>query len=648
MATKTKRKASAHPFRVEDIPAENIETEIRPAPSETKPTAWLTVEIMLYGLVLVVGLGLRLWNLGGYPLSAAEANQSLAAWTLYHGGQPETGLYSPLLLTLNTLTFFLFGANDATARLATVLMGTSLILLPALLRRQLGPVVSLLASALLAISPSAIFLSRTINHEIGVATGALMVVAGFFNWTEAGRRGWLWLMASGLAILLTAGPMAYSVLVVFGVVVLIRLPAFKARLSQGLRLRKPAESLSSANGTDEGEATEKEASEQSDRQGVDETQPERGDTLHSGLRNAGIFLLVTLLLLATTFTFNLSGFGMVAGFLTDWLGRFGLQTRPEAGFNAVFLLTIYEPLLVLAGLTGLALVLLRQDLLGTTLAGWFVGLLLLDLVTGGRPNGNVILLLVPLAFLAAIALAELGAAIRRRGSWGNEGILLAAGLVIAVFAYIGLTGWLTRTCGPDDTLCQYSWLQPVAALALFLVIIFFFGFINNAGTAVRGAALAAVVVGLLVTVGIAWRLNYGPLMHLGYQPLAGIPASTELVQLRDTLIDQSESRVGDARSLDVTLAGITNPALQWQLREFDHLNQTNSPQGGTPTTAIITPVGYDEGLDLSQAYLGHDLALDAVWSPVGLPAKEFFKWLIYRQVDELPQGNQVVLWLRLD
>ena len=44
---------------------------------------------------------------------------------------------------------------------------------------------------------------------------------------------------------------------------------------------------------------------------------------------------------------------MVAGFLTDWLGRFGLQTRPEAGFNAVFLLTIYEPLLVVAGLTGL-------------------------------------------------------------------------------------------------------------------------------------------------------------------------------------------------------------------------------------------------------------------------------------------------------
>jgi hypothetical protein len=359
-------------------------------------------------------------------------------------------------------------------------------------------------------------------------------------------------------------------------------------------------------------------------------------------------LLVTLLLVATTFTFNLSGFGMITALLTDWLGRFGLQTRPEAGFNAVFLLTIYEPLLVVAGLTGLAFVLLRQDLLGTTLAGWFVGLLLLDLIMGGRPNGSIILLLVPLALLAAIALAELWEGIRRWGSWGNEGILLAAGLVIAAFGYIGLTGWLTRTCGADDTLCQYSWLQPVAALALFLVIVFFFGFINDLSTALRGAALAAVVVGLLATVSLAWRLNYGPLMHLGYQPLAGIPASTELVQLTDTVIDQSESRVGDARLLDVTVAGIASPALRWQLREFDHLDQTNTPHGGTPTTAIITSVSYEQGLDLSQAYLGQDLALDAVWSPVGLPAKEFFKWLIYRQVDEPPQGNKVVLWLRLE
>ena len=501
-----------------------------------------------------------------------------------------------------------------------------------------------------AISPSAIFLARTVNSEIGVAVGALMVVAGFFNWAGDGHQRWLWLAAGGLAVLLTAGPMAYSILLVFALIVLVKFSAFKALVSSGLRQpgTVPEDLSSTAASTDQSAQVISDEKQQIDHPQPDDRQSEAETPSPPVLRNAGIFFLVVVVLLATAFTYNLSGFGTVTNLLTDWLSRFSFQARPEAGFNAVFLLTIYEPLLVFAGLTGLAFVLLRKELISTVFAGWFIGMLLVDLVMGGRPNGNIILLVVPLAFLAASALAELWAGLHRWGTWSNEGILLAAGLVIAAFGYIGLTGWLTRSCGPDDTLCQYSWLQPIAALALFLVIVIFFAFINDAGSALRGAALAAVAVGLLITINIGWRLNYGPLMHLGYQPLAGIPASSELVQLTNTLIDQSESRVGDARLLDITLAGIESPALRWQLREFRHFDQTNSPQGGAPTTAIITPVSYTQGLDLGQAYLGQDLAVDAVWSPVGLPAKEFFQWLVYRQVDERPQGNRAVLWLRLD
>ena len=174
-------------------------------------------------------MALRLWRLGAYPLSNAEAEQSLAALALYRGGLPESGhIYSPLLLSLNALTFFLFGAGDAAPRLASVLLGSVLVFLPFTLRRHLGSPVCLLTSALLAISPAAVFLSRTLNHEIGAAVGGLMLVAGFFNWTESGRARWLWLMAGGLAILLTSGPMAYSILLIFGLMVLLKFSAFKA------------------------------------------------------------------------------------------------------------------------------------------------------------------------------------------------------------------------------------------------------------------------------------------------------------------------------------------------------------------------------------------------------------------------------------
>ncbi len=621
MTTKIRQKARSHPFQAKEI----IENKVaEPALLETvestaAPLAWLTIEVLLYGLIVVAALGLRLWGIGSTPLSNSEAVQSLAAWNVYHGHQPEASLYSPLLLSLNSLTFFLIGASDGSARLAALLLGMLLVILPVTLRRQLGPPVALLASFLLAISPTAIFLARTVNSEVAVAVGALMIVAGFFNWVDGNQQRWLWLAAGGLAVLLTGGPMAYSILLVFTLIVLIKLPAFKVLVT----------------GTTAGSQTDSAA-----------PPAEESGSGPTGLGQAGIFLAVMLVLLATTFTLNMSGFGMLPGLLTDWLSRFGFQAQPEAGFNAVFLLTIYEPLLVLAGLTGLAYVLLRRDLLGLLLAFWFVGLLLLDLVMGGRPNGNIILLVVPLAFLAAIALADLLAAVRRGGSWANEGLLLAAGLVILAFGYIGLTGWLLRSCGPDDRLCQYSWLQPVAALVLFVVIVAFFAYLNDVGSALRGAALVAVAVALLATINIGWRLNYGPLMNLGYQPLAGIPASTGLAQLTQTLTDQSVARVGDARLIDITLAGVDSPALQWQLRDFSRLNQANSLSINTAATAIVTPAGATTSLDLGQAYLGHDLPLDAVWSPVGLSFKDFVKWLIYRHVDERPQGNKVILWLQ--
>ena len=281
-----------------------------------------------------------------------------------------------------------------------------------------------------------------------------------------------------------------------------------------------------------------------------------------------------------------------------------------------------------------------------TLGGWFIGLMIMDMVMIGRPNGSVVLTLAPLAFLAALALAELWQGLQGKEVGAMRGLLLVAGLVIGGFSYIGLTGWLVRTCGPDDTICQYAWLQPIAALGMFLIITIFFGFMTNAGVAARGAALAGVAIGLIAAISIGWRLNYGPLMDLAYQPLAGIPASTELVALTETLANESAQRTGGEKTaLDTTLVGVSSPALLWRLRDFDKLTRVNSIAEAPLTTAIITPAEIELGS--SEPYLGQDFALEAVWSPVGLAPKDLVNWLIYRRVAERPQGSHVVLWLRV-
>ncbi|HRV90879.1 MAG TPA: glycosyltransferase family 39 protein [Anaerolineae bacterium] len=594
---------------------------------ETNPLAWLTVEMVLIALIVIVGAGLRLWQLGNYPLSDVEAQQSLVAFQLANGEAIQSTNYSPLLVSLNGLAFLLFQDSSATARLASVLIGTILFLLPLTLRRQLGPAVTLIASALLAISPTALFLSRTVNSEIAVAVGALMIFAGFFNWSDSGQQRWLYLAAGGVAVALTAGPLGYSIIVIFAVVILIKLAAFRQLWDQGL-------SLAAANNDIESETASDDATEAVDR-------------FPAALKQAGLFLLAAMLILSTAAMFNLSGLSVTTNLFMEWVSRFTFQPRLDGGFNAVFLLTLYEILTVVAGLVGLTFALLSRDLLKQSLAGWFIGALILDLVMVGRPTGSVILSLVPLTLLAGLALSTLADNLQQWGQWGNEGIILAAGVVILGFGYIGLTGWLVRVCGADDRFCQLAWLQSVAAVALFLVIVFFFGFVqNDAGISLRGLAITGVVLGLIAIIGFGWRLNYGRLENLAYQPLAGIPASTEVIDMMDTLSEESLLRAQDNHLIDVTLSGAT-PALLWQLRNFKNVTPTGSIITPPNTTAVITLTADDEQPNLGEAYIGQDFALNSVWSPVGLPAKELINWLIYREVTQRPQrGNQAILWLR--
>ncbi|MCQ3979449.1 MAG: hypothetical protein DPW09_39025 [Anaerolineae bacterium] len=630
----TRIKAKRGPVFKEDSPAvEPIPPveEAREIEAGLAPLPWLTLEAVLYTLLIGLTLALRLGYLGWYPLSAAEAAQSWPALQLYRGELPTA------------------------ERLAPALLGMLLTLLPLTLRRQLGKRASLLAATLLAFSPTALFLSRTLNSEVALAAGALLVVAGFFNWAEDGQQRWLLLVAAGLALLFTAGPMVVSILIVFGLVILVKFSAFKTLWDQGLIRSNPSPTTASEPQTDSLPPTV--TPEVNNEDGQTSSQPAPSNpppsTLHlpssifhlPSFRRAGLFFLACLALLATAGLFNIGGLGMVSGFLPDWLSRFGLQGRPDAGFNAVFLLTIYEPLLVLAGLAGLAYSLLDKDALKQTLAAWFIGLVVLDVAMIGRSSGSVILPLVPLAFLAALALAELWQGLEQEGSWGNEGLLLAAGLVIAVFSYIGLTGWLVRTCTPEDTICQYAWLQPIAALGLFLIIAIFFGFMAQPNVAGRGVALAGVALGLIMAVSIGWRLNFGPLMDLAFQPLAGIPASTGLLDLTETLTRQSAERTGgQITAIDTTLAGVSEPALLWRLRDLENLTLVNSAAEAPPTMAIITPAGVELGI--GQPYLGQEFVINAVWSPVGLTPQQLLNWLIYRHIPNLrPDGSRVILWL---
>ena len=128
--------------------------------------SWLTVERGAYLVLALLALVLRLVNLGAYPLSDTEAGQALVAWRIYHGQPLDQTGYSPLLATLNIVSFLIAGGSDFASRLGPALLGVALVLLPAGMRRHLGRGGALIASALFAISPTATYLARRLNKVL--------------------------------------------------------------------------------------------------------------------------------------------------------------------------------------------------------------------------------------------------------------------------------------------------------------------------------------------------------------------------------------------------------------------------------------------------------------------------------------------------
>ena len=57
--------------------------------------------------------------------------------------------------------------------------------------------------------------------------------------------------------------------------------------------------------------------------------------------------------------------------------------------------------------------------------------------------------------------------------------------------------------------------------------------------------------------------------------------------------------------------------------------------------------GEEAEVSLGDDYIGQDFAINAAWSPVGLQPKELLTWLLFRELDGLPDSNKVILWLRL-
>ena len=175
-------------------------------------------EAASYAILLLIGLSMRLWDLGSRAMHHDESLHALYSWNLFRGDgyQHNPMMHGPFQFEANAAMFFVFGDSDVTARLMYAAMGTVLIVMPLLLRWRLGRLGALFGAALLTASPTILYFSRFARNDILMAVWALGLVICMWRYFDEGRNRYLYVSAALLALAFGTKESSYLVVATLG------------------------------------------------------------------------------------------------------------------------------------------------------------------------------------------------------------------------------------------------------------------------------------------------------------------------------------------------------------------------------------------------------------------------------------------------
>lgn len=592
----------------------------------------LTLEMALYVLVTLAALLLRVVNLDARPLAPDEAQTAAAAWEFLNGG--TVGAYaSPLLFTLNWLSFFLFGAFDLTARFLPAVLSALIVLLPLLTRGALGKTGAFAAALLLAFSPTTIFFARTLSGvelAVGAALGALAL---FWHYRQLNSTRALFGGALLAGLALTADAAAFTIFIAGGIYFAIAW----ARARGG-------QIESDANENAEMSLTR---------------------ALRIPLVRAAILFAVTYLVSATTFLLNRDGLGIAFNLFGEWVNAFSSIGDFASPVNW---LVVYEPLALIFGLAGLVLVatlrgeqpndtnLLRLFALVSLFAFLFYA------IAGNKNPSGVIPVAVPLALLAGWFIGNLLERARddieMTGGWSTtvsgEIPVLVMLLVLAALIYLQSASFLqqSRFSPALDALYQVLTVASAeasltaAAITLAIISVLLLGVFIGLSILLVGAArtttLCAFAVLIILALGMVratWLLNFS-----NFEPLRELAAPNQTpLQMRDLVRDlefYSEARYGDAHIIQTAATPELGAVGRWYLRAFPNLDWTNDLAAMENAQVILTTLPTPPPGD----WMGQAFRVNTTWEPTNLDGIALWKWFMMREGGN-ESAQTIMMWL---
>jgi hypothetical protein len=556
-----------------------------------------SLEIALYVLIFCLAAALRFANLADAPLTDHEASAALNALHLSEGAAVAFDDQAGYSLLTSVLFYFLH-AGEFWARFLPALIGSLMVFAPLLLRGQLGALPALILAAGLAIDPALVILSRT-------AGGSILGIAFFLcalGLVLSRQPLWAGICA---ALALAGGPSTW-----FGAAAL-------AGTLLVLWIRQKTE--------------------KSDPAGVPLTVAEtlsRADWLKFLVGFiAAAFLAFSLFLQMP------SGLGTIfsglAGFVRGW------AQPPALSINAgLFSLLFYEGLPLILGIVALVIAFQKRDRLILALSSAAVLALVLFLLYPGRGFALMPWISIPFWILLAKYVLD-GYSLQDVELTPYLG-LLALVLVVVVFSTLNLKGLFST--GSVDLDANKLRIASVVGSALIVIVasgLVIWGWSVNTAAKALFAALFILSLGF----------NTATLGHIlaadgrdRQEVWLGEPFSDADLFVQ-TVSDYRNWNIGSgAQMAKLQLVGLRSYALEWALRAFENVEQSQSLPADSAPQMIVTAAG--QQLSLQDEYTGQDFVLSRqpYWDE--LDAWGWLRWFFLRKA---PYADEtLILWVKTD
>ncbi|MDQ3656371.1 MAG: TIGR03663 family protein [Chloroflexota bacterium] len=211
---------TGNPTTVHSAHVDTLYAERRIRLSSASRVRGISVETLVWGILLILAVATRFWNLDYRTLHHDESLHTYYSWVFAAGETPyrhDPLMHGPFLFHANALVYFLFGASDATSRFLPAIAGVLLVGAPWLLRgsRFLGRWGALAAGFMLLISPSFLYYTRYIRHDPYTSLGAIVLCIAIFRYLEKPQRRWMLLAFVLVGFMFTNHEIVFAILLAF-------------------------------------------------------------------------------------------------------------------------------------------------------------------------------------------------------------------------------------------------------------------------------------------------------------------------------------------------------------------------------------------------------------------------------------------------